>query len=78
MIFSGEKLVCTSGNPFFKEGVIYTVGNIVTSELFEVQVGANNEYWYATKEGKEVCVRFDSKEYEISNAWFSRMKKSAH
>ena len=78
MIFSGEKLVCTSGNPFFKEGSIYTVGDIVTSELFQVQVGANDEYWYATKEGKGVCVRFDSKEYEISNAWFSRMKKSAH
>ena len=78
MIFSGEKLVCTSGNPFFKEGSIYTVGNIVTSELFQVQVGANDEYWYATKESEGICVRFDSKEYEISNAWFSRMKKSAH
>ena len=78
MIFSGEKLVCTSGNPFFKEGSIYTVGDIVTSELFQVQVGANDEYWYATKESEGICVRFDSKEYEISNAWFSRMKKSAH
>lgn len=78
MIVSGEKLVCTSGNPFFREGSIYTVGNIVTSELFEVQVGANDEYWYAKKEGKEVCVRFDSTEYKINDAWFSRMKKSAH
>lgn len=78
MIFSGEKLVCTSGNPFFKEGSIYTVGDIVTSELFQVQVGANDEYWYATKEREGICVRFDSKEYEISNAWFSRMKKAAH
>lgn len=74
MIFSGEQLVCTSGNPFFKEGSIYTVGNIVTSELFEVQVGANDEYWYATKEGKGVCIRFDSTEYGISNAWFRRLK----
>lgn len=78
MIFSGEKLVCTSGNPFFKEGSIYTVGDIVTSELFQVQVGANDEYWYATKESEGICVRFDSKEYEISNAWFSRMRKAAH
>lgn len=78
MIFSGEQLVCINGNPFFKEGSIYTVGNIVTSELFEVQVGANDEYWYATKEDKGICVRFDSKEYDISNAWFSRIKKAAH
>jgi hypothetical protein len=74
MISSGEKLVCTSGNSFFKEGSIYTVGSIVTSELFEVQVGANDEYWYATKENKGICIRFESKEYGMGNAWFSRLK----
>lgn len=76
MICAGEKLLCTHGNPFFKEGSTYTVGKIVNSKLFEVKVGSSDEYWYATKESEGICVRFDSKEYDVSNAWFRRVKKS--
>ena len=74
MICPGEELVCTCGNPFFKEGSVYTVGDILTSELFEVKVGPNGEYWYATKDSEGIRVCFNSKETAINDAWFSRVK----
>lgn len=74
MVRSGDKLVCTNGNPFFKAGSTYTVGNIVTSKLFEVKVGANDEFWYATADSEGIYVRFNSKETAIHDAWFSLAK----
>ncbi len=74
MICAGDKLVCTDGNPFFKEGSIYTVGDILTSELFEVKVGPNGEYWYATKDNEGIRVSFNSNETAINDAYFSRVK----
>lgn len=74
MIRAGDKLVCTNGNPFFKKGFTYTVGDIVTSELFEVNVGFNGEYWYGTKDSEGIRVRFNSNETAINDAWFSRVK----
>ena len=73
MICSGDKLVCTVGNPFFKEGSIYTVGKIVTKRLFEIKVGSEGELWYATIDDRAICVHFDSKKVAINDAWFCRV-----
>jgi hypothetical protein len=74
MICAGDKLLCTNGNPFFETGSTYTVGNIVTNELFEVKVGSNDEYWYATEDDEGISVRFNSNENAINDAWFSLAK----
>lgn len=74
MICAGEELICTCGNHFFEEGAIYTVGNIVTNNLFQIKVGANDEYWYGTTDSEGICVRFNSQETAIDDAWFTKVK----
>ena len=73
VIVSGDKLICIIGNPFFEEGSIYTVGDVVTKDLFEIKIGLD-EYWYAKKCNERICVHFNSNETAINDAWFQQVK----
>ena len=72
MVLSGDKLICTVGNPFFEKGSIYIVGNIINKDLFELKIGSNGEYWYAKKDKEGIYVHFNPKETAINDAWFSK------
>lgn len=69
MINTGDSLMCTSGNLFFVEGEIYTVGNIVNKKFFEIET-KDGDHWYATKDSNGIYVRFNSMKGKISDAWF--------
>ena len=71
MIKSGDRLKCTSGNDFFSEGTIYTVGSIINEKFFRIDIGANDEHWYATKDSEGIYVRFDLENHLVNDAWFS-------
>lgn len=71
MIKSGDKLKCTCGNDFFLEGVIYTVGSIINEKFFQIDVGQNDECWYATKDSEGIYVRFNAENHLVNDAWFS-------
>ncbi|MGP5209412.1 hypothetical protein [Psychrobacter alimentarius] len=71
MIKSGDQLKCTSGNDFFSEGSIYTVGNIINEKFFQINIGLGDEHWYATKDSEGIYVRFDLDSHLVNDAWFA-------
>lgn len=75
MIKSGDKLKCTCGNDFFVEGSVYTVGNIISDKFFQINVGANDEHWYATKDSEGIYVRFDAEDHLVNDAFFALLKR---
>ena len=77
MINTGDKLICTTGNPLFVEGQVYTVGSIINQKFFEIEV-ENGDHWYATKDSEGIYVRFNSLECEMSDAWFNKLKLQAY
>ena len=74
MIRSGDKLKCTCGNDFFVEGSVYTVGNIISNKFFQINIGANDEYWYATKDSEGIYVRFNEENHLVNDAFFALEK----
>ncbi len=74
MIRSGDKLKCICGNDFFVEGSIYTVGNIINNKFFQINNGANEEYWYATKDSEGIYVRFNEEDHLVNDASFALEK----
>ena len=77
MINTGDKLICTNGNPFFVEGQVYTVGSIINQKFFEIEV-EDGDHWYATKDSEGIYVRFNSLKGNMSDAWFTKVKLQAH
>ncbi|MDN3446694.1 hypothetical protein QL886_03475 [Psychrobacter sp. APC 3281] len=74
MIRSGDKLKCICGNDFFVEGSIYIVGNIINNKFFQINIGANEEYWYATKDSEGIYVRFNEEDHLVKDAFFALEK----
>ena len=59
MINTGDVLICTSGNQFYKEGELYTVGDFVNDKYFILFTGHDDEHWYATIGEQGIYVSFD-------------------
>ncbi len=74
MIHTGDKLICTSGNEFYEEGELYTVGEFVNDKYFELSTGCENEHWYASIDDSGIYVSFDSMTNRYRNARFNTVK----
>jgi hypothetical protein len=74
MLRVGDKLMCTAGNVFYREGKVYTVGDFVNDKYFVLKTGSSEEHWYATISDEGVHVRFNSMSSEYSDACFSKIK----
>lgn len=74
MISIGDKLICTHGNYFYKEGELYTVGEFVNDKYFRLSTGYDNEHWYATIDDNGIYVSFDCLTEECDDAWFVAIK----
>lgn len=70
MIKSGDRLKCTCGNDFFIEGLVYTVGGIVSDKMFQINMSDNDEHWYGIIDSEGIYVRFDETKDLISDAFF--------
>lgn len=73
MINTGDQLMCINGNPFFVEGDVYIVGNVVNKRFFEILID-NDDHWYATKDSDGIYVRFNSLKGKMSHAWFVKVQ----
>ena len=74
MIQVNDKLLCVSGNEFYTEGNVYTVGNFVNDKYFQLLTGCNDEHWYATVDKEGIRVRFNTKYNEFDDAWFYKVE----
>ena len=70
----GDKLICTDGNTCYVAGEVYTVGDFINDKYFKIRTGFDNGYWYATKDDEGIYVRFNSKEDQVSDAWFDELE----
>jgi len=70
VINTGDVLICTSGNQFYKKGELYTVGNFVNDKYFILSTGHDDEHWYATIDEQGIYVSFDCLTEECDDAWF--------
>ncbi len=70
MINTGDVLICTSGNQFYKKGELYTVGDFVNDKYFILSTGHDDEHWYATIGEQGIYVSFDCLTEECDDAWF--------
>lgn len=77
MINSGDKLMCTSGNHWYTEGEIYTVGYFLNDKFFAVMSCDSDEYWYASKDSNGICVHFNALHGESNDAWFVELEQPA-
>ncbi len=74
MINTGDKLLCTSGNYFYQEGQLYTVGEFVNGRYFKLATGFEDEHWYATIDDSGIYVSFDCATRECEDARFEAVK----
>lgn len=78
MIKTGDKVVCISGNDFYAEGHVYTVGSFINDKFFEIPTGCNDEYWYATRDSSGISIHFDTMATKVSNAHFNKLNNQIY
>ncbi len=78
MIKTGDKLVCTSGNDFYSEGTVYTVGDFVNDKFFEIKTGCNDDHWYATRDSSGIYIHFETVATRIENAYFDKLNSQVY
>lgn len=76
MIYTGDKLICTSGNEFYEAGELYTVGEFVNDRYFKLSTGCEKEHWYATIDDSGIYVSFDCMTNECRSARFNTIKNN--
>ena len=78
MIKTGDKLVCTSGNAFYAEGHVYTVGDFINDKFFELPTGCNDEYWYAKRDSSGISIHFDTMTTKVRDAHFDKLNNQIY